>query len=949
MLPFRNFKVFAVASFVVLPQIIGYFFFRGVPYISAIHALIGECIAAIFLLTIRKKQSNAVSALLLVFSFVTVFLADVVYMVTFFNPQRELLWSVYFSEFSYTIFIALFVAFIVIHFRKRIANGPSLFITASAFVSFLVVNFKFILIPFFHRTPAPNAFYVVNSTVYALLETLVAAIALPLALRASTWRTSTFFTLILMLFVGGFGIRYQTVLVQQATLMGFEYAWQTVMAGMAVLFACGKSLPENTPEALPGYYSIRAILSIAVTAVLFFLFFVLIATGLLGLGSAFQLTNILLVWFFVFTGGNFLALYVSRQIVTAPAAALRQMKMVENSEIINARFEEIVPRKYELFELQQIVGEFNRLAVYLNRTLDFAREQSKYAAIANTTQMVAHDVRRPFSMMQATIDMLKKVRTVEEMHLVVNTASRDIERAVISVSGLLTDIMEIGSKHEPHKEATRVDSLVKSSLMACFEAHPVRDIRISHQFGHKQNVFIDTNQTLRVFLNIISNAIQALQSAQSPNAGCKGEIWIETADVLENGMPFVLFRVGNNGPKVPAENVPNLFETFFTHGKKGGTGLGLAIAQKVVNSHGGRIWYNDAMDRGLEFCFTLPGSSEFSGVPQTQIPVESGEILDESDLHRKDKVLLSSSTNSMTPGLIRDLLVPLKRTLRIHIVDDEPLYRNAVSHTLGDSLHSFVTLYTHKNAEELWAATKVDQPDLLVLDVDLGETSLSGFEIAAEIRRRGMTSFVCIHTNRVLSADNRAALEAGADAFLPKPLSEQHFLKLLAQAIERAVSSVRPMSDVKNVLDAIDVRDVRDVRDVSGDRNVSGSKDRELRFAVVDDDAVVLMAWEFEDADYPCDTYSSPEDFLNRVSQDKGYAETITAVVTDFYFDNSEMSGIRFAQKIKEICPALDVYLSTNATLTLAEAGDCIKGVLAKNSKKALAVLINSYSKNKEA
>ncbi len=111
------------------------------------------------------------------------------------------------------------------------------------------------------------------------------------------------------------------------------------------------------------------------------------------------------------------------------------------------------------------------------------------------------------------------------------------------------------------------------------------------------------------------------------------------------------------------------------------------------------------------------------------------------------------------------------------------------------------------------------------------------------------------------------------------------------------------------------------------------------KIAVVADDAIMLMSWEFADQTIACDTFASPEAFLERVYKDQKYLSSLNAIVTDLNFDNSTLSGFDLAEKIRGIHAAAKIFLCTNAEQTDSNLSAAIAAVLPKNAEDAMVVL----------
>jgi PAS domain S-box-containing protein len=115
---------------------------------------------------------------------------------------------------------------------------------------------------------------------------------------------------------------------------------------------------------------------------------------------------------------------------------------------------------------------------------------------------------------------------------------------------------------------------------------------------HDAKVEIDTIQVEQVVLNLLRNALEAMdERSRGPRS-----IVVQTVTTSNGGVEV---RVRDNGPGLPVDDVQRLFEAFFTTKEKS-LGMGLSISQKIVEAQGGALWGTANRDGGATFAFTLP-------------------------------------------------------------------------------------------------------------------------------------------------------------------------------------------------------------------------------------------------------------------------------------------------------------------------------------------------------
>ena len=120
-------------------------------------------------------------------------------------------------------------------------------------------------------------------------------------------------------------------------------------------------------------------------------------------------------------------------------------------------------------------------------------------------------------------------------------------------------------------------------------------VNINKEYGELPKVNCYAGQVNQVFVNVIDNAVQALDDS--------GEINIRTKVYNEN----VVIEIEDNGPGIPEDVLPKIFDPFFTTKPVGeGTGLGLSICYKIIKSHNGRMEVESTKDVGTKFIITIP-------------------------------------------------------------------------------------------------------------------------------------------------------------------------------------------------------------------------------------------------------------------------------------------------------------------------------------------------------
>lgn len=142
--------------------------------------------------------------------------------------------------------------------------------------------------------------------------------------------------------------------------------------------------------------------------------------------------------------------------------------------------------------------------------------------------------------------------------------------------------------------STDINEDIEKSLSLLVDYYKGR-INIHKDYGDLPRVKCYAGQLSQVFMNLITNACQAIDG--------DGDIWITTK--LEDDMAVISVR--DNGPGIAEEHIDKIFDPFFTTKEVGkGAGLGLSISYGIVQRHKGKILVDSQVGSGTNFTVRIP-------------------------------------------------------------------------------------------------------------------------------------------------------------------------------------------------------------------------------------------------------------------------------------------------------------------------------------------------------
>lgn len=229
----------------------------------------------------------------------------------------------------------------------------------------------------------------------------------------------------------------------------------------------------------------------------------------------------------------------------------------------------------------------------------------RLASVGEMAAGIAHEIKNPLTGIAAAITIIKEDFEPNDPRTeIVNEVLEQIKRLDKTVN----DLLFFGKPAPPESTFINLNSVVEKTLMFASQHRSGKNIEKKLSLdGTLPLVYVDPKQIQQVFLNLILNALQAMQNG--------GVLTVETSLVKLGGIKWARVSIADTGPGIPAQILSKIFTPFFTT-KAQGTGLGLAICHKLVKQHGGEL--NVASEDGVGTIFTVD-------LPVSGFPEEKGE------------------------------------------------------------------------------------------------------------------------------------------------------------------------------------------------------------------------------------------------------------------------------------------------------------------------------------
>ena len=221
---------------------------------------------------------------------------------------------------------------------------------------------------------------------------------------------------------------------------------------------------------------------------------------------------------------------------------------------------------------------------------------NRVSTLGELAASLAHEVKQPIAAAITSANNCLEWLAHEPPNLDrARAAASRIDKYAHRAAEIIDRIRSFYRKSPPRRELVDMNGIIQEiRTLLKGEAHRYPIAMRAELTTDLPKIMVDRMQLQQVFMNLMLNAIEAMQDSGGELTG-KSE--------LQDGQ--LQFSISDTGVGLPTEGVDQMFSAFFTT-KPQGSGMGLAISRSIVESHGGRLWATANDGRGATFHFTLP-------------------------------------------------------------------------------------------------------------------------------------------------------------------------------------------------------------------------------------------------------------------------------------------------------------------------------------------------------
>ncbi len=224
------------------------------------------------------------------------------------------------------------------------------------------------------------------------------------------------------------------------------------------------------------------------------------------------------------------------------------------------------------------------------------RQIERLATAGRVTGNILHEINNPIRVIKNCLFALEKNPDQSSETLAL------LKKEVRQLGHITNQLLDF-TRGEHDLTVQRLDliAVLRESILSIETAFPEAADQIEMKTESRSvRVGADRNRLKQVFFNVMKNGLEAMEF--------RGTLTVDVSVNTESG--FVTVTVTDQGPGIPPEDLPHLFEPFYSRHKESGVGLGLSVSYDIMKRHGGDIEVDSGPEGGARFHLRIPGERE---------------------------------------------------------------------------------------------------------------------------------------------------------------------------------------------------------------------------------------------------------------------------------------------------------------------------------------------------
>jgi two-component system NtrC family sensor kinase len=371
-------------------------------------------------------------------------------------------------------------------------------------------------------------------------------------------------------------------------------------------------------------------------------------------------------------------------------------------------------------------------------------QSEKLSAIGELIAGVAHELNNPLTGVMGYSQLLQLRKDLDDR---AKESLLKINNLALRCQKIVQNLLSFARKQKPERTLSDINEILEKTVELRSYELQVNNIElIWERDAGLPKTIVDVHQLQQVFLNVITNAEQAMLEAHG-----KGKLLIRTS--VDRSNQRILVAITDDGPGISEANRKKIFDPFFTTKEVGkGTGLGLSLSYGIIQEHGGNIYVQSRTGKGATFTIELPVLAK--------LPEE-----------------IAATPEVIPLGLQFENLI---RDKRILVVDDERYILDFFVE-IFQSIPRYVD--TANNGRAAMEKIRVKSYDLVITDFKM--PLMSGRELFGWIKehRPDLLNRVIFVTGDTFSDDTRSFLENNHNRFLTKPFKIDEVKEVIQETL----------------------------------------------------------------------------------------------------------------------------------------------------------------------